>query len=56
MKEYKTIERVAGPLIFVKKTEPVAYGDLVEISLDDGGKKNRTSTRYQRRHGYCTVI
>ena len=39
MKEYKTIERVAGPLIFVKKTEPVAYGDLVEISLDDGGKK-----------------
>ena len=39
MKEYKTIERVAGPLIFVKNTEPVAYGDLVEITLEDGKRK-----------------
>ena len=39
MKEYKTIEQVAGPLIFVKKTEPVGYGDLVEITLSDDTRK-----------------
>ncbi|PLW80170.1 V-type ATP synthase subunit B [Candidatus Woesearchaeota archaeon] len=40
VKEYKTIERVAGPLVFVKKTDPVGYGDLVKISLPDGSMKN----------------
>ena len=40
VKEYKTIERVAGPLVFVKKTDPVGYGDLVKISLTDGTTKN----------------
>lgn len=34
MKEYKTISRVAGPLVFVEKTHDVAYGELVEIELD----------------------
>ncbi len=33
MKEYKTIARVAGPLVFVEKTHEVAYGELVEIEL-----------------------
>ncbi len=36
MKEYKTITRVAGPLVFVEKTDPVGYGDLVKIALSDG--------------------
>jgi V/A-type H+-transporting ATPase subunit B len=40
MKEYKTISRVAGPLIFVEKTEPVGYSDLVQIRLPDGSVKN----------------
>ncbi|MBI2549411.1 V-type ATP synthase subunit B [Candidatus Woesearchaeota archaeon] len=40
MKEYKTITRVAGPLIFVEKTHPVGYGDLVRIRLSDGSLKN----------------
>jgi len=40
VKEYKTIERIAGPLVFVKKTDPVGYGDLVKISLTDGTIKN----------------
>lgn len=39
MKEYKTITRVAGPLIFVEKTEPVGYNDLVKIQLSDGSVK-----------------
>ncbi len=40
MKEYKTITRVAGPLIFVEKTEPIGYSDMVKISLPDGSIKN----------------
>lgn len=40
VKEYKTINRVAGPLVFVKKTDPVGYGELVKISLTNGTIKN----------------
>jgi len=40
MKEYKTINRVAGPLIFVEKTEPIGYSDMVKIALTDGTIKN----------------
>jgi len=40
MKEYKTINRVAGPLIFVEKTEPIGYADIVKIALPDGTVKN----------------
>jgi len=40
MKEYKTITRIAGPLIFVEKTEPVGYADIVKIMLPDGNIKN----------------
>ncbi len=40
MKEYKTISRVAGPLIFVEKTDKIAYGDLVKLKLSDGSLKH----------------
>ena len=40
MKEYKTITRIAGPLVFIEKTHNVAYGELVEIELEDGSLKN----------------
>jgi V/A-type H+-transporting ATPase subunit B len=39
MKEYKTINQIAGPLVFVEKTEPVGYGELVNIILSDGSVK-----------------
>ncbi|MHB8604606.1 MAG: V-type ATP synthase subunit B [Thermoplasmatota archaeon] len=39
MKEYKTVTEVAGPLVFVEKTEPVGYGELVSIKLSDGSIK-----------------
>ncbi|MBO4302143.1 V-type ATP synthase subunit B [Methanosarcinaceae archaeon] len=39
VKEYKTITQVAGPLIFVEKTEPVGYGEFVNIKLPDGTVK-----------------
>ena len=38
-KEYRTISEIAGPLIFVEKTEPVGYNELVEVMLTDGTRK-----------------
>ncbi|MGI6471865.1 MAG: V-type ATP synthase subunit B [Candidatus Methanomethylophilaceae archaeon] len=35
-KEYKTISQIAGPLIFVKNTEPVGYEEMVSVRLADG--------------------
>jgi len=39
MKEYRTITQIAGPLVFVEKTEPVGYQELVNIVLFDGSIK-----------------
>lgn len=39
MKEYKTITKIAGPLVFVEKTEPIGYGTLVKVALQDGAVK-----------------
>ncbi|MDO8840945.1 V-type ATP synthase subunit B [Methanocalculus sp.] len=39
MKEYKTVLKIAGPLVFVEKTEPVGYQELVNIVLSDGTVK-----------------
>ena len=36
VKEYRTIEEVAGPLMLVKKVEGVKYDELGEIELPDG--------------------
>jgi V/A-type H+-transporting ATPase subunit B len=36
MREYRTISQIAGPLVFVEKTEPIGYGELVNIELADG--------------------
>jgi V/A-type H+-transporting ATPase subunit B len=37
--EYQTINQVKGPLVFVEKTDNVAYGDIVEIETPDGEVK-----------------
>jgi len=29
---YKTVDQVAGPLLFVQKVENAAYGEMVEIT------------------------
>jgi V/A-type H+/Na+-transporting ATPase subunit B len=38
-KEYKTISQIAGPLVFVKNTEPIGYQELVSVKLSDGSIK-----------------
>ncbi len=40
-KEYKTIIEISGPLIFVEKTEPVGFGELVEIRTGGGLKRGQ---------------
>ena len=37
--EYQTINQVKGPLVFVEKTEDIAYGDIVEIETPYGEVK-----------------
>ncbi|MFB6213767.1 MAG: V-type ATP synthase subunit B [Candidatus Nanohaloarchaea archaeon] len=37
--EYQTINEVSGPLVFVEKTENIAYGDIVEIETPEGDVK-----------------
>jgi len=39
-KEYKTIKEVAGPLMLVTDVENVTYGELAEIRLPNGEKRN----------------
>lgn len=36
LKEYRTIEEVAGPLMLIKRVEGVKYGELGEIELPNG--------------------
>ncbi|VVB98240.1 V-type ATP synthase beta chain [uncultured archaeon] len=39
MKEYKTINQIAGPLVFVEGVSGVSYGEIVEILLPSGVRK-----------------
>jgi len=38
-KEYRTISQIAGPLVFVQKTEPIGYNELAVVRLPDGTEK-----------------
>ena len=39
-KEYRPITDVKGPLVFLNKTEPVSYNEIVQLRLSDGSIKN----------------
>ena len=36
IREYRTIEEVAGPLMLIRQVEGVKYDELGEIELEDG--------------------
>ena len=38
-KEYRTISQIAGPLVFVEKTEPVGYNEIAIVSLPNGEER-----------------
>ncbi len=37
--DYRTIDRVSGPLLFVRDVGNAAYGEIVEIALPDGSRR-----------------
>lgn len=44
-KEYRTITDVKGPLVFLNKTEPVSYNEIVQLSsVMDRSKMDRSLT------------
>jgi V/A-type H+/Na+-transporting ATPase subunit B len=38
-KEYRTINQIAGPLVFVQKTDPVSYNELAIVTMPDGSER-----------------
>ena len=38
-KEYRTINQIAGPLVFVEKTEPVGYNEIAIVTLPNGEER-----------------
>jgi len=38
-KEYRTISQIAGPLVFVEKTEPVGFNEIAIVSLPNGEER-----------------
>ncbi len=38
-KEYKTISQIAGPLVFVEKTEPVGFNEIAIVTLPNGEER-----------------
>jgi V/A-type H+/Na+-transporting ATPase subunit B len=51
--DYKTIERIAGPLLFVEGVANAAYGEIVEITLPDGS--HRTGQVLESRRGLAII-
>ncbi len=51
--DYRTIERIAGPLLFVEGVDNAAYGEIVEISLPDG--TTRKGQVLESRRGLAIV-
>ncbi len=39
IKEYKTISQIAGPLVFVEKTEPVGFNEIAIVTLPNGEER-----------------
>ena len=52
-KEYKTINQIAGPLVFVEKTEPVGYKEIVNIKMPDGTIRRGQVLDYFQGHCGC---
>ncbi len=37
--DYRTVDRVTGPLLFVRDVQNAAYGEIVEITLPNGERR-----------------
>jgi len=50
---FKTLSKIAGPLLFVEGVDAAAYGEMVEIKLGDGTR--RQGQVLDTRHGLAIV-
>ena len=50
VKEYRTVQEIAGPLLLVGGVSGVKYEELVEVELPDGERAAGQSARGQRGH------
>lgn len=51
--KYRTVSKIAGPLLFVEKVDNVGYNELVEITLSNG--ERRTGQVLETRKGMAIV-
>ncbi|MBI3763577.1 MAG: V-type ATP synthase subunit B [Chloroflexi bacterium] len=55
-KEYRTLSRIAGPLVFVERIQGVAYGEIVEITGPDGEVRLGQVLEVNQRLGVVQVF
>ncbi|HET7091633.1 MAG TPA: V-type ATP synthase subunit B, partial [Anaerolineae bacterium] len=55
-KEYCTLTRIAGPLIFVERIRDVAYNEIVEITGPDGEVRLGQVLEVDKRLGIVQVF
>jgi V/A-type H+-transporting ATPase subunit B len=55
-KEYRTLSRIAGPLLFVERIQGVAFGEIVEITGPDGAARLGQVLEVDRRLGVVQVF
>jgi V/A-type H+-transporting ATPase subunit B len=55
-KEYRTLSRIAGPLVFIDRIQDVAYGEIVEITGPDGEVRLGQVLEVDKRLGVVQVF
>lgn len=55
-KEYRTLSRIAGPLVFIERIQGVAYGEIVEITGPDGEARLGQVLEVDKRLGVVQVF
>jgi V/A-type H+-transporting ATPase subunit B len=55
-KEYRTLSRIAGPLVFIERIQGVAYGEIVEITGPDGETRLGQVLEVDKRLGVVQVF
>ncbi len=56
IKEYRTIQEIAGPLMLVQNVQGVTYGELAEIRLQSGEIRRWQGARSRRRQRPRTAL
>jgi V/A-type H+-transporting ATPase subunit B len=55
-KEYRTVTRIAGPLLFIDRTQAIAYNEIVEITGPDGDVRLAQVLEVDKRLGVVQVF